>query len=102
MSDEAQRVFNILVDYSYIIKVSDRRVKNSDEMQDVYQINTSIIPQWELAIGMRGLVEVDEVLADYIFELNQQENYEKVIKQKKKLYNAPFVSDSTPQLVFTD
>lgn len=102
MSDEAQRVFNILVDYSYIIKVSDRRMKNSDEMQDVYQINTSIIPQWELAIGMRGLVEVDEVLADYIFELNQQENYEKVIKQKKKLYNAPFVSDSTPQLVFTD
>lgn len=102
MSDEAQKVFNILVDYSYIIKVSDRRMKNSDEMQDVFQINTSIMPQWELAIGMRGLVEVEEILADFIFELNQQENYEKVVKQKRKLYNAPFVNDTTPQLNFME
>lgn len=102
MSDEAQKVFNILVDYSYIIKVADRRMKNSDEMQDVFQINTSIMPKWELAIGMRGLVEVDEILADFIFELNQQDNYEKVVKQKKKLYNAPFVNDTTLRLIFKE
>ena len=46
--------------------------------------------------------QLEDILADFIFELNQQENYEKVVKQKKKLYNAPFVNDTTPQLNFME
>lgn len=90
MSTEAQKVFNTLVDYSYIIKVAERRAKNSNDIQEVYQINTTIMPQWELGLGMRGLVEIEEALADAIFELDQQTAYDKIVRQKLKEYNAPF------------
>ena len=48
------------------------------------------MPQWELGLGMRGLVEIEEALADAIFELDQQTAYDKIVRQKLKEYNAPF------------
>lgn len=102
MSTEAQKVFNTLVDYSYIIKVSERRVKNSNDMQEVYQINTTIMPQWELALGMRGLVEIEDALADAIFELDQQSTYDKIVRQKLREYNAPFEIQTTPFFDFEE
>lgn len=102
MSTEAQKVFNTLVDYSYIIKVSERRVKNSNDMQEVYQINTTIMPQWELALGMRGLVEIEDTLADAIFELDQQSTYDKIVRQKLREYNAPFEIHTTPLFDFEE
>lgn len=102
MSTEAQAVFNTLVDYSYIIKVADRRVKNSNDIQEVYQINTTIMPQWELGLGMRGLVEIEDALADAIFELDQQTVYERMVRQKLKEYNAPFEVHLTPLFDFDE
>lgn len=100
MSVQAKKVFTTLINHSYIVKSGERRVKNSHDEQEVYQINTALLPKWELALGRRGLVEIEDILANCIFELNQKDSYEKIVKQKMDEYNAPFCGEATQSLKF--
>lgn len=100
MSALAKMVFTTLMNHSYIVKAGERRVKNSQDVQEVYQINTALLPRWELAFGKRGLVEIEDVLANCIFEPNQKDSYEKIVKQKMNDYNAPFEGEASQSIEF--
>lgn len=100
MSAIAKMVFTTLINHSYIVKAGERRVKNSQDVQEVYQINTALLPRWELAFGKRGLVEIEDVLANCIFEPNQKDSYEKIVKQKMNDYNAPFEGEASQSIEF--
>lgn len=102
LNDSAKQLFDTLINYSYIIKVEDRKVKHTLNNGDVYQINTAIIPRWELAMGKRGLVQLDDVLANSIFDLEQKDTYGKIVKEKLRRYNAPFMVDSIQTLKFSE
>lgn len=102
LSDSAKHLFETLINYSYIVKVNDRRLKNTLNNADVYQINTAIIPKWELALGKRGLVQIEDGLANLIFDLEMKDSCEKAIKNKLKRYNAPFVVDSVQEIQFNE
>lgn len=102
LNDSAKHLFETLMNYSYIIKVQDRKLKNTLNEGDVYQINTAIIPRWELAMGKRGLVQLEDVLANSIFDLEQKDGYEKITKEKLRRYNAPFLVESAQALLFSE
>lgn len=102
LNDSAKKLFDTLINYSYIIKVDDRKVKNTLNAGDVYQLNSAIIPRWELAIGKRGLVQLEDALANSIFDLEQKDNYDKIVKDKLRRYNAPFVTEIVQTFQFSE
>lgn len=102
LSDSAKQIFETLIDYSYIVKANDRKLKNTLNNTDVYQINTAILPKWELALGKRGLVQIEDSLANFIFNLDMNDSYEKAVKNKLRKYNAPFMVDSIQEIQFNE
>lgn len=105
LSDEARRTFNFLENYSYIVQSEeDRRDKNSNNKYRTYNINGTIIPHWELSLSKRGIVILSTEEAESIFNLNQSDKFEELLRKRKKRYNAPFaqssLSEQQPKTLF--
>lgn len=100
LNESAKHSFETLINYSYIIRVKDRKIKNTLNNGGVYQINTAIMPRWELAMGRRGLVQIEDGLANVIFDLEQNDNYDMAVKSKLRQYNAPFTAETMQELQF--
>ena len=81
-------------------RVKDRKIKNTLNNGGVYQINTAVMPRWELAMGRRGLVQIEDGLANVIFDLEQNDNYDMAVKSKLRQYNAPFTAETMQELQF--
>ncbi|MDR1556779.1 MAG: hypothetical protein LBS88_07080 [Tannerellaceae bacterium] len=97
LSVEARDTFNFLEKYSYIIKSEEnRRDKNSNDKYRTYNINGTIIPHWELSLSKRGIVILSVEEAESIFNLNQSDEFEKILRKRKQRYNAPFSQNSSP------
>lgn len=95
LSDEARRTFNFLENYSYIVQSEeDRRDKNSNNKYRTYNINGTIIPHWEISLSKRGIVILSTEEAESIFNLDQSDKFEELLRKRKKRYNAPFVQSS--------
>ncbi len=99
LSPIAREVFNYLLNYSYIIPVGERRDKNTNEKTNIYHINWIISPLWELAIPIRGMVKFSPMEAECIFNLNKQDEFDKLLTTKLRKYNAPF-SEKDPMPLF--
>lgn len=94
LSDEARHTFNFLENYSYIVQSEeDRRDKNSNNKYRTYNINGTIIPHWELSLSKRGIVILSMEEAESIFNLNQSDKFEELLRRRKKRYNAPFAQN---------
>ncbi|WP_278378570.1 hypothetical protein [Chryseobacterium arthrosphaerae] len=105
LSDEARRTFNFLENYSYIVQSEeDRRDKNSNNKYRTYNINGTIIPHWELSLSKRGIVILSTEEAESIFNLDQSDKFEELLRKRKKRYNAPFaqssLSEQQPKTLF--
>lgn len=100
MSKDARYIFNLLENYSYIIKsVEDRRDKNSNDKYRTYHINGTIVPHWELSLSKRGIIILSLEEAESIFNLNQSDRFEELLRKRKQKYNAPFsLSEPLPNL----
>lgn len=98
LSVTARRVFEILEQYSYIISSNSRRKKNSDNRIGVYQLNTILIPKWELSLAKRGLVSLSKDEAEDVFNPMKQEDYDRMLREKKKSYSFPFTDNKFSNL----
>ena len=67
LSNEAREIFNVLKQYSYLIKTKSRRGKNTNDKYGTYYINGIIAPYWELSLNKRGVVKLTEEEAENIF-----------------------------------
>lgn len=91
LSGDARETFKMLMDYSYLVEITDRRDKGSNEKINVYRINSTISPKWELPVDSnRGLVILTTKEADAIFNTNTQNEYDVILMERLKRYKAPF------------
>lgn len=90
LSDAARETFEKLVKYSYIIEGGERRIKNSNNKVLVYQLNSILIPKWELSLGKRGLIYLSSEEANLIFDESKKQCFEEYKREKLKKYNFPF------------
>lgn len=97
MSDMARENLNYLKKYSYIVESEDRRKKNSDNKTKVYSLNSILLTKWELSLAKRGLVAISEEDAEYIFNPEKKDEYERHFNKELKKYNFPFVQEINPQ-----
>lgn len=99
LSDDARGVFETLMKYSYIVQTGERREKNTDNKECTYQLNTILLPKWELALGKRGQVDFTPEDAEVLL-LNKSSklSFDDLMREKLKKYNYPFgKSDSKQQ-----
>ena len=91
LSEEAREVFEILIKYSYIIQTGERREKNTDNRGFTYQLNTILLPKWELALAKRGQVDITSAEAEVLL-LNKSTkcSFDDLMREKLKKYNYPF------------
>lgn len=100
LSDAARTTINSLVKYSYLIRAEDRRKKNSHDILHVYRLNSILLPKWELALAIRGNVELSAKEAELIFNPNTQKEYEVFFKKKLSKYIYPFKDEPEGQNMF--
>jgi hypothetical protein len=98
LSEEARDVFETLVKYSYIIQTSRRREKNTDNRGCTYQLNTILLPKWELALAKRGQVDISKTEAEVLL-LNKSTslNFDELMREKLRQYNYPFGKQESEQ-----
>lgn len=90
LSDAARETLDILIKYSYLIRLDSRRKKNSNDMLQVYRLNSILLPKWELALAKRGNVQLSSEEAELIFSPNSQKEYDRVFKKRLLKYTYPF------------
>lgn len=90
MYEKSNLILDFLEKYSYLIKVSERRDKNSNRRDLTFQVNGLLSPIWELSIHRRGIVPLSELEVKAIFEPDDEQEFNKALSIRKAKYNAPF------------
>ncbi|WEK69475.1 MAG: hypothetical protein P0Y62_16770 [Candidatus Chryseobacterium colombiense] len=96
---DVKEIIDFLEQYSYLIKIeSGRRDKNSNQRNDIFQVNGLISCLWELAIARRGIVKISESNLEIILT-NSGEELKRFSKSELIKYNIPFKhSNELPSL----
>lgn len=102
LSPKARKAFDLLHRYSYFILQDDRREKNSDNKTQVFQLNSILIPKWELSLAKRGLVELNKEDAELIFDNDRQTEFNEMLLKKLKRYKFPFSIETEDQKTLFD
>ncbi|OGU56385.1 MAG: hypothetical protein A2V66_06055, partial [Ignavibacteria bacterium RBG_13_36_8] len=99
LSAEASANIDLAEKFSYLIKVGERRDKNSKKINPIYQINRILAPKWDLPIAKRGELSLDPREVNTIFSDSAEDTYKDIIKQRKLKYNAPFEIQQSNEVV---
>ncbi len=90
ISIETYEYINLATQYSYLLKKSDRKDKNSKRKDVIFQINGILAPKWDLPLYKRGELKLTNLEVDAIFNPSQTKYYKQVLKDRLNRYNAPF------------
>jgi len=93
---ETLEVLNYLQAYSYLIRGKDRRVRQGNRKDAVYQVNGLLAQYFELSIFKNGVIDVSKQEAQLIFTDQEKEQYDKFVSREKAKYNPPFQQQSAP------
>lgn len=85
-------ILDFMEQYSYIVNVPERRDKNSDRRDMVYQVNGLIAPYFELSIHRRGVISINSEDAKTIFRSENDRKYKALLNATQTKYNPPFGS----------
>lgn len=85
-------ILSYLEMYSYLIKIKDRREKNSNKRSITYQFNGLVAANWELSIHRRGVVTLNEVELKAIFIPANEQEFDRVLNSRVSKCNSPFSS----------
>lgn len=88
--EKSNKILDFLEQYSYLIKVSERRDKNSNRRDITLQFNGLLAPIWELSIHRRGVVSLSELEVKSIFEPQDDSEFNLALATRMAKYNAPF------------
>jgi len=93
-------ILDYLEQYSYLIKGSERREKNSSVYRVTYRVNGLIAPNWELALSTRGIIQLNSREVAAIFTFADDSEFNKLKEEKKTKYNAPFRKEINGETLF--
>jgi len=97
ISKEVAETIKLCEEFSYIIQISERKDKNSKNIYPVYQLNRILAPRWDLPIYKRGDIKLTLEETTAIFSESSKNEYENIIKDKRRKYNFPFLKKIVKQ-----
>ncbi|WP_418263664.1 hypothetical protein [Flavobacterium faecale] len=84
ISKNSELISNLL-NHSYLILSDERREKNINDKNSAFFINGTVVPKFELSINKRGVINLNDEIADAILK-----KADSILKKKMNDYNAPF------------
>lgn len=100
LDEQTKQLIKRAEQLSYIIRLKERVGKNSKKLFPKYHLNKILTPKWDLPIYKRGELSIDNNEINAIFNNENYEVFEKILKQRKTRYNAPFRSKEKPEGLF--
>lgn len=82
ISEETNSIIESAEQSSYVIKIGERRGKNTKSLDPIYQINGLLCPLWDLPIIKRGEVKLTKFEINGIFNPNSDEEFKNILKNK--------------------
>jgi hypothetical protein len=70
--------------------VGGQRDKNSQRIDDKYELNRMLSPYWDLPIYRRGVLALTSEMVTSIFDENRAEEFENLLRSFTRKMNAPF------------
>lgn len=90
LSPNALDVIEIMKMHSVLIEDDDGRLeKNTGRKERLFQINKILAPLWNLPIVERGTLYLNKDIAEAIFNIDSQVNFDKLFEKRKCELNAP-------------
>jgi len=98
LSENALEVIEVMKMHSIIIEDDDGRLeKNTGRKERLFQLNKILAPLWNLPIVERGTIYLNKEIAEAIFDIDFQKNFERFFEKRKSELNAPdFMKNSGP------
>lgn len=90
ITDTTNRFIRLAVDHSFIIKIPDgRKDKNSDRVDNLYQINKMLAPLYRLPTARRGTINLNFDLAESIFNPEKHREFNQIYREAIGKMTAP-------------
>jgi hypothetical protein len=96
-SVEAAKFINLSKMHRVLMPVDGRHDKNSERVEDAFQINRMLAPYFNLPISRRGIVPLNESLIETIFNPSKHSQFQTLFNEIISRMNAPFNSDSSKE-----
>lgn len=95
LSASAQKTLEMAENWSYLIHVRDgRKNKNSQRVDDKYQLSPMLAPKWGLSEHRRGSIELREDVFNAIFDKSSRKDFSTLLKKRVSSMYAPKFSES--------
>ena len=89
ISDCSKEYIDRAETHSLIVKVNERKQKNSGRKEETYQLNRILAPLWNLPTSRRSIADLSEEIIDTIFDPSKHKDFESKYKEMKSRFNAP-------------
>ena len=95
LSERSKSTLEKAENWSYLIRVRDgSKNKNTQSVDNKYQLSPMLAPKWGLSVYRRGSIELKSDLANSIFDTNDSEQYPTLLKARVSSMLAPKFSGS--------
>jgi hypothetical protein len=99
ISDQANHFFKLAVDHSFIIKLEQgRKDKNSDRIDNLYQLNRMLAPLYQLPITRRGTINFSYTLSETIFNPEMHQGFNTLYNEAISNMTAPSFGKKNKQI----
>jgi len=91
MSEEARRILLLAQNTSLIINIPrGQRERNSEQITSKLELNVMLAPRWDLPIARRGVVSFTPAEGNVVFEYDNRQAFESLVKNWESKMSAPF------------
>jgi hypothetical protein len=90
VSEKAIEVINHAAERSFLLDVhGGQQERNSELVTKKFQLNRMLVPRWALGTARRGIIPLDRITVDAIFDPKQEDAFADILKQWEARASAP-------------
>jgi hypothetical protein len=90
LRDETRQILDWAAAHALLIRIRrGQRDRNSERVDEKYQLNGMLCPQWDLPVARRGTLALSPTEVESIFGENENEAFERAFKERIDRMTAP-------------
>lgn len=90
ISERSRVIIDLAEKWSLLVNVGAQRDRNSQRVDNKYQLNPMLAARWDLPVFRRGVIALTAIEVNAIFDLVDSTEYKRVLKKRLDRMKAPF------------